>query len=248
MARRRVLSRAQLILLLVLAAALAAQNRSTEEQGVLVAYRQMEEADRHGDGRLWFSLRDRKTLDSMHARVREMILKGGRPAIGQIRRAGRKSSRHPSRSCRQSDRRAKRHHSVRHSPVQGRRQPLESCQGTVERQALGSFCSVSLVSTGGRRISARRLALERDPVRHTKPPCTGKSEMPWKVQATMDESFLYLRFEANAPLLAPGAKFGTAGRQNGHDRRPAASPTHAHQDFAVRGAASHRSGIRCLRD
>ena len=78
MARRRALSRTLLILPLVLTAALAAQNRPPEEQGVLAAYRQMEEADRHGDGRLWFALRDRKTLDSMDAKVREVIIKGGR--------------------------------------------------------------------------------------------------------------------------------------------------------------------------
>jgi hypothetical protein len=48
MAQRRALSRARVILPLALAAALAAQNRSAEEQGVLVAYRQMEEADRNG--------------------------------------------------------------------------------------------------------------------------------------------------------------------------------------------------------
>ena len=78
MPRRRALSRALLIWPLVLAATLAAQNRSADEQGVLVAYRQMEEADRRGDGRLWFSLRDRKTLDSMDAKVKEMIIKGGR--------------------------------------------------------------------------------------------------------------------------------------------------------------------------
>jgi hypothetical protein len=40
------------------------------------------------------------------------------------------------------------------------------------------------------------------------PRVLGKSEMPWKIQATMDESYLYVRFEANAPdaftkLLCP---------------------------------------------
>src|SRR5215470_5283613 len=78
MPRQRAHSYALLILPLVLAATLVAQDRFADEQGVLVAYRQMEEADRHGDGQLWFSLRDRKTLDSMDAKVKEMILKGGR--------------------------------------------------------------------------------------------------------------------------------------------------------------------------
>jgi hypothetical protein len=39
--------------------------------------------------------------------------------------------------------------------------------------------------------------------------------MPWKIQATMDESFLYVRFEANAPLLAPGAKLGPQAGKTG---------------------------------
>ena len=47
------------------------------------------------------------------------------------------------------------------------------------------------------------------------PRVLGKSEMPWKIQATMDESYLYVRFEANAPLLAPGAKLGPQAGKTG---------------------------------
>src|SRR5262249_23572171 len=48
------------------------------EQVVLTAYKRMEEADRKGDGQLWFALRDRKTLEAMPAALKAAIAKGGR--------------------------------------------------------------------------------------------------------------------------------------------------------------------------
>ena len=53
------------------------------EQAVLSAYKPMEWADRKGDGQLWFSLRDRKTQDTMNQALKDAIRKGGhsRPRI-----------------------------------------------------------------------------------------------------------------------------------------------------------------------
>jgi hypothetical protein len=55
----------------------------TSEQAVVAVYKQMEQADRTGDGQLWFHLRSRKTLAAMSPAVREAIGKSirARPTV-----------------------------------------------------------------------------------------------------------------------------------------------------------------------
>jgi len=79
------------------------------------------------------------------------------------------------------------------------------------------------------------------------PRVLGKSEMQWKIQATMDESSLSIRaFRGQRAAAGAGRKIGTAGRENRYHWRPAAAPAHAHQGIAVVGTASHGSRICCL--
>lgn len=216
MALRRALSRALLILPLVLAAALAAQNRPADEQGVLVAYRQMEEADRHGDGRLWFSLRDRKTLDSMDARVKEMILKGGRarPSVRYDALAVRLRGAQAVLAGKVTDPQAG---TTQYGIVQFK---VEDSQWKVAREQWSDrpfdpFVLSAWLPPAAGAFQRDDLPWKAIPYATQNPRVLGKSEMPWKVQATMDESFLYLRFEANAPLLAPGASLGPQAGKTG---------------------------------
>ena len=206
---RRALLRALLILPLVLAAALAAQNRPADEQGVLVAYRQMEEADRHGDGRLWFSLRDRKTLDSMDARVKEMILKGGRarPSVQYDVLAVRVRGTQAVLSGKVTDSQAG---TTQYATVQFK---VEDNQWKVAREQWSDRPFDPFVLSAWLPPEEGAFLRDGTPWKAIayatpNPRVLGKSEMPWKIQATMDESFLYARFEANALLLAPGARLG----------------------------------------
>jgi len=225
MARRLALSRVLLILPLVLAAALAAQSRFPEEQGVLAAYRQMEEADRHGDGRLWFALRDRKTLQSMNPKVKEMILQGGRarPSVqynalsvrvrgtqavlaGKVTDAQAGTSQYATVLFKIEDDRwkvAREQWSDRPFDPFVLSAWLPSAEGTFVRD--GAPWKGIAYATPNPRV-------------------LGKSEMPWKIQAVMDESFLYVRFEANAPLLAPGAKLGPQAGKMGLTGGPPPPP------------------------
>jgi hypothetical protein len=216
MARRRALSRALLILPLVLAAALAAQDRPADEQGVLVAYRQMEQADRHGDGRLWFSLRDRKTLDSMDARVREMILKGGRarPSVQYDALAVRVRGAQAVLAGKVTDSQAG---TTQYAIVLFR---VEENQWKVAREQWSDrpfdpFVLSAWLPPQAGAFLRDDLPWKGIPYATPNPRVLGKSEMPWKVQATMDESFLYLRFEANVQLLAPGSKLGPQAGKTG---------------------------------
>jgi hypothetical protein len=216
MPRLGAFSLALLIWPLVLADTLAAQNRSADEQGVLAAYRQMEEADRRGDGRLWFSLRDRKTLDSMDARVKEMVLKGGRarPSVQYDALAVRVRGTQAVLAGKVTD------------PQGGTTQ-----YATVLFKFEGNHWKVAREQWSDRPFDPFVLfawlppeagAFLRDGApwkgiayATPNPRVLGKSEMPWKIQATMDESYLYVRFEANAPLRAPGAKLGPQAGKTG---------------------------------
>ena len=216
MAPRRALSRALLILPLVLAAALAAQNRSPEEQSVLVAYRQMEEADRHGDGRLWFSLRDRQTLDSMDARVKEMILKGGRarPSVLYDALAVRVQGAQAVLAGKVTDSESG---TTQYATILFK---VEDKQWKVAREQWSDRPFDPFVLFAWLPPETGTFLRDGAPWKAIayatpNPRVLGKSEMPWKIQATMDESFLYVRFEANTPLLAPGAKLGPQAGKTG---------------------------------
>jgi hypothetical protein len=226
MTGRRALSRALRILPVALAVTLAAQNPPADEQGVLMVYRQMEQADRRGDGRLWFSLRDRKTLDSMDAKVKDMILQSGR-----------------ARPSVQYDALAVRVHGTQ-AVLAGR--VTDSQGGTTQ------YAAVLFTIEGQRWKVAREQWSDRpfDPFvlsawlppqdgafLRDGPPWKGiayatlntqvlaKLEMPWKIQATIDETFLYIRFEANAQLLAPGSRLGPLAGRTGTAGGPPSPPS-----------------------
>jgi len=221
----RALSRALRILPVSLAASLAAQNPSADEQAVLVAYRQMEQADRNGDGQLWFSLRDRKTLDSMDARVKEMILQGGRarPSVHYEALAAKVRGSQAVLAGKLTD------------PEGGTTQygtvlfKLEDQSWKVAREQWSDrpfdpfLLSAWLPPGEGAflRDGAPWKAIAHAMVNTQ---VLAKSEMPWRIQATMDESFVYVRFEANAQLLAPGSKLEPQAGRTGSTGGPPSPP------------------------
>jgi len=226
MAGPRMLSRALRILPLALTATLAAQNLPAVEQGVLAAYRQMEQADRRGDGRLWFSLRDRKTLDSMDARVKEMILKGGRarPSIQYDALAVRVRGSEAVLAGKVTDSQAG---TTQYAAVLFK---VEDNQWKVAREQWSDRPFDPFVLSAWLPPEPGTFLREGAPWKAIayaapNPRVLGRSEMPWRVQATMDESFLYVRFEANATLLAPGARLGPqAGKTGATGGRPPPPP------------------------
>jgi hypothetical protein len=196
------------------------------EQSVVETYRKMEQADRKGDTDLWFSLRDKKTLEGMSPAVRDAIRKGGR-----------------SRP------------SVRYEPVTVRVQSDRAVLiGKVTDPVGGTtqYQSVLFVVEGGGWKVAREQWSESpiDPfvlhgmlppesgsfVRAGQPwkrlgyadinaEIVGKKDVVWKLQATFDESFVYIRYEWPSPIPAPGAKLkpelANAGKTGGPPSPPA---------------------------
>ncbi len=197
------------LLLVIHSIAAAGQNQAASEQAVRESYKRMEQADRQGDGQLWFTLRDRKTLDSMDARVREAILKGGRrrPAVKYEAIAVRVRGAQAVLTGKVTDSEGG---TVQYGAILF---ALEDQQWKIAREQWGDapfdpfLLSAWLLPENGSFLRAG--APWKDvPYAAPNPEALGKQEMPWKIQATMDQSFLYLRFEANAPLPLPGAKLG----------------------------------------
>jgi hypothetical protein len=190
------------------------------QQAVLSAYKKMEEADRMGDGQLWLSLRDRKTQDAMDASLKAAIQKGGRsrPRVEYEPLAIRVGN--------------------NGAIVLGKVSDPEG--GTVQYDAVLFVSEEGLWKVAREQYSEKPFdqfllyamldppdgAFSRDgtswkgiPYASVNTEMVRKEDMLWKVQATLDESFAYVRFEAAAPLPAPGAKvspdLGKLGKTGG---------------------------------
>ena len=186
------------------------------EQAVMAVYKRMEEADRNGDGGLWFALRDRKTLEAMDPALRAAIQKGGR---------SRRSVRYEASAIRVQGNRAVLLGKV--SDPEGGTVQYETVLFVVEDQewkvareqfsdsAFDPFVLSALMPPEDGaflRASApwKKVAYAAVNTQVVKP-----QNVVWKVQGTRDESYLYLRFEAASLLPAPGAKVTQQAAKNG---------------------------------
>jgi len=213
---RPIIPRALSLLVLFQAAALAGQNRTGADQAVVEAFQRMEEADRKGDPELWFTLRDRKTLYSMDARMKEAIRKGGR---------SRPTVRYEVLAVRVRNTRAVLAGKVT-DPQGGTVQyatvlfGIEDQQWKISREQwsdtpLDPFVLSAWMPPEDGAFLRTGAPWKRVPYAKPNTQVLDRQEMVWKIQATVDESFVYVRFEANAPLLPPGARLGPQAGKTG---------------------------------
>jgi hypothetical protein len=190
------------------------------EQAVISAYKKMEEADRKGDGQLWFSLRDRKTQDTMAAVLKDAIRKGGRsrPRVQYDPLATRVSNNHAVVLGKVSD------------PESGTTQydavlfVMEDGVWKVAREQLSEkpfdqFLLYGLLDPIDGAFMRGGSPWKGIPYATVNTEMVRQQDMNWKIQATLDESCAYVRFEAAIPLPAPGAKvtpeIGKIGKTGG---------------------------------
>lgn len=215
--RRLMIARSAIsLLMLSQAATLAGQNWTGAQQGVMEAYKRMEEADRKGDPQLWFTLRDRKTLDSMDAKVKESIRKGGRsrPAVQYEVHAIRALGTRAVLAGKVTDPQGG---TVQYAAVLF---GIEDQQWKISREQWSDtpfdpfVLSAWMPPEDGAFLRAGA-PWKRVPYATPNAQVLGKQEMVWKIQATVDESFVYVRFEANAAVLQAGAKLGQQAGKTG---------------------------------
>jgi hypothetical protein len=166
----------------------------------------MEQADRQGDGQLWFSLRDRRTLDTMDAGLKASIRKGGHP---------RPSVRYEPATVRVSVDRAIVIGKVV-DPDAGTAQfqnvlfVVESGAWKVAREQWSDspfdpFVVYGLLPPEPGSFS-RSGSWRHVPYANPNLQTLGKKDQVWKMQATFDEAYLYVRYEWATEIPAPGAR------------------------------------------
>ncbi|HXA49757.1 MAG TPA: hypothetical protein VNV86_05615 [Candidatus Acidoferrum sp.] len=195
------------------------------EQAVLSTYKRMEEADRKGDGQLWFSLRDRKTLDTMDAGLKASMRKGGhsRPEV-----------RYEPQTVRVSNERAILIGKVV-DPTAATTQyqnvlfVVEGGAWKVAREQWSDapfdpFVLYGLLPPEPGSF-ARSGAWRHVPYASPNLQTLGKKDVVWKMQATFDEAYLYIRYEWVAELPAPGSRIKPELADTGKTGAPPPPPS-----------------------
>jgi hypothetical protein len=196
------------------------------EQAVLATYRKMEEADRKGNGALWLALRDRATLNSMNEALKETIRKGGhsRPSIRYEALTTRAAGGRSVILGKVTDPAA---NTVQYDVVLF---VLEDTEWKVASEQLDDKPFDPFVLWAMLEPADGPFTRDGTPWRllaYASPngAVVHKEDLLWKVRATVDESFLYVRFESAQVLPAAGAKLrpnvGKAGATGGPPPPPA---------------------------
>jgi hypothetical protein len=200
------------VLLLIFAGSACTQTRpaaSAAEVSVTAAYRQLEKADRDGDGDLWLRLHDRATLaqmdeagmNSMRAAIKARGPDPGlryQPAV--VRAAGNNAvvigsitgSKGPGGT---------RYHSVRYAMEDGEWKIAEEVSSNVALDPRAVFGLVPPADGAFLRAGSpwKTVSYAGLNTAYFRP-----EQLPWKMQAAQDDAFLYVRFESASPLAAPG--------------------------------------------
>ena len=205
-------------------------NRSGE-QAVLSAYKKMEDADRRGDGQLWLSLRDRKTQDTLDPALKDAIRKGGRtrPKVSYEPIADRVSLNRAIILGKVSDPDSA---SVQYDAVLF---VVEDGGWKVAREQWSEkpfdpFLLYSLLEPEAGDFVKQGSSWKNIPYAAVNTQVVRKEDMVWRIQATTDDAFVYVRFETSAAV--PGTRLeGNSGfGQSGQDRCAASAASAALQD------------------
>ena len=200
------------VLCFIFAAWAFAQTRpaaTAAEAAVTAAYQQLEKSDRDGDADLWLRLHDRAMrapLDEAavnHLRA-SVKARGPEPALryqpSVVRAVGDNAV--VIGSITGSKRVAvPRYHSVRYVIEDGEWKIAEEVMNNIPIDPHAAFALVPPVDGAFLRAGSpwNTVAYAALNTAYFKP-----QQLPWKMQATQDDTFLYVRFESSAPLAAPG--------------------------------------------
>ena len=176
------------------------------EQAVLSAYLRMEQADRKGDGPLWLALRDRATLAAMNEALKDTIRKGGRsrPSVHYEPMATRVSANRGVILGKVTDPAA---NTLQYDAVLF---VVEDGEWKVAREEWNEkpfdpFVLYAMLEPSEGAFTRDGAPWKSIPYATHNVGVVRKEDVIWNVQATLDKSFLYVRFEAALPLTLPAA-------------------------------------------
>jgi hypothetical protein len=196
------------------------------EKAVLATYKRMEQADRKGDGELWFTLRDRKTLEAMDPALKAAIKKGGhaRPKVQYEPSAIRVQGTRAVLIGKVFDPDSG---SVQYDTVLF---AVEDQEWKVSREQFSEspfdpFVLSALMPPEDGAFMRAAEPWKRITYAGINTQVVKLQNVVWKVQATRDESFLYVRFEALSLLAPPGSKVTPQAAKSGNPGGLPPSPT-----------------------
>ena len=183
----------------------AATGALSGQDAVLVAYQQRGKALREGDGALWLSLQSRETRDKMSPEQKAAMARfPAQPSAQFVALASAANSRQGAVIGRIDGSTYSFHYEVVKYALEdgGWKIAAESMsENPIDLRSLAAL----LPPADGAFIRAG-LPWAGIPYAELNTKFFKDSELEWKMQATSDESFLYVRWEAKAPLPASGAE------------------------------------------
>jgi hypothetical protein len=209
-------SRASHVLSLAAAIALVSGIRASDgdEDALKAVYKSIETAVRNGDGQLWLRLQSKNTLDEMPEQAKQNILQGGYrdPSIRYEPIVVRVQSNDAiliGRFIRTSQPGASyTYESVRFAREGGEwKITAEASSNT----PLDPNSIWALLPPEDGAFARAQSPWPRIPYAGLNTKFFNPSQLNWKMQATVDESFLYVRFEAASALPAPGLEIHKSG-------------------------------------
>jgi hypothetical protein len=167
------------------------------------AYRLLGKSIREGDAGLWFSLQSKNRLaqatDDQKAEMRKQFV--ARPGIQYVPLAARAVGPHAAVSGRLDGTETKSYEAADYVLEDDAWKVEEEnfSENPVDPRAL-----YALVPPSNGDVHTSEFALAAHPLRRVRLEVFQRRRYCWKMQATRDESFLYVRFEAKAPLTNTG--------------------------------------------
>jgi hypothetical protein len=181
------------------------------EDAVKAAYKSLETAARNGDGQLWLNLQSKSRLGEMPEEARQRMLQGGfRDQSVQYEplavRVKKDDAVLIGRFHRLSD--PYTYHTVRFTFEDGQwKIAAESMSNTrIDQNSLWA-----LLPPDDGAFERAHSPWSRIPYAGVNTQAFQPAQLPWKMQATVDESFLNVRFESGSALPDPGSEIHKTG-------------------------------------
>jgi hypothetical protein len=184
-----------------------AGHNDSPKDDVLAAYKQMEKAVQAGDGNLYLSLQSQKKLNEVDQQAQEQFRKGfpANPSVRYEVLGVRTRDDHAAVLGKITDPRstAPQYYLVKFVLEMG---SWKIAEDLTDGDPIDTSALDAAVPPKDGAFSRSGSPWNEVPYAATNTERFKKNEINWEMRATMDESFLYIRLEAKAPLPAPGTE------------------------------------------
>jgi hypothetical protein len=196
--------------------AVPATRANSSRDAVVAVFRSLEKSEQTGNGKLYLSVQSRRKLDGAGEKFIQEFSKGFPPD--------------PSVRYTLMGVRIRNDHAAVLGKITRSTSPAQQyylgklvlekgswkiAEDRLDQEPIGASALEAAVPPEGGAFSRSGSPWSKIPYAAINTKWFKPSEVEWKLQATADESFVYIRFEARAPLPAPGTEIPGKGRIEG---------------------------------